>query len=99
MLGKRVEMVASKWYRPFMTAVAKVFRNGRSQAVRLPKEFRVKGKEVYLRRTPEGILISERDPWDALREAAEKLSEEFLVALEKREKRPAQKRKAWPHDS
>jgi antitoxin VapB len=69
-----------------MTAVAKVFKNGRSQAVRLPKEFRVKGPEVYLRHTPEGILITERDPWDAFEEACQKLSDKFLDALEARDK-------------
>jgi hypothetical protein len=33
--------------------VAKVFRNGGSQAIRLPKDFRVLGEEVYLKKTPE----------------------------------------------
>ena len=32
---------------------AKLFKNGRSQAVRLPKEFRFEGKEVAIRRDPE----------------------------------------------
>lgn len=35
-----------------MTRTAKLFRNGRSQAVRLPAEFRFEGKEVYIRRDP-----------------------------------------------
>jgi len=35
---------------------AKVFKNGGSQAIRLPKEFRVKGKKVYLKKTNEGLL-------------------------------------------
>jgi virulence-associated protein VagC len=35
-----------------MTQTAKLFRNGRSQAVRLPKEFRFEGKEVAIRRDP-----------------------------------------------
>jgi hypothetical protein len=39
----------------------KVFANGRSQAIRLPKEFCVKGDQVILKRVPEGILIIERD--------------------------------------
>ncbi|GAA5141984.1 AbrB/MazE/SpoVT family DNA-binding domain-containing protein [Prosthecobacter algae] len=76
-----------------MTAIAKVFQNGRSQAVRLPKEFRVKGPEVYIRHTSEGILISERDPWDRVEEGCQQLSDEFLKAVEKREKKPPQKRK------
>src|SRR5215472_4732933 len=33
-----------------MTQTAKLFKNGRSQAVRLPAEFRFEGREVYIRR-------------------------------------------------
>jgi virulence-associated protein VagC len=40
--------------------VAKVFRNGRSQAIRLRKEFRVDTSEVYLKRTREGFLVIPR---------------------------------------
>lgn len=39
------------------TGTAKVFRNGRSQAVRLPKEFRFEGDRVRVRRVPEGVLL------------------------------------------
>jgi antitoxin VapB len=39
------------------TKVAKLFRNGRSQAVRLPKEFRFEGDRVRIRRVPEGVLL------------------------------------------
>jgi antitoxin VapB len=46
---------------------AKLFTNGRSQAVRLPKEFRLEGKEVFLKKTGAGILILPKDQsvWDA----------------------------------
>ena len=37
--------------------LAKVFRNGRSQAVRLPREFRFEGDTVRIRRTGEGVLL------------------------------------------
>jgi len=36
---------------------AKLFRNGRSQAVRLPKEFRFEGDEVTIRRMGRGVLL------------------------------------------
>jgi len=36
---------------------AKLFMSGRSQAVRLPKEFRFKGKEVRVRRVGLGVLL------------------------------------------
>ena len=38
-------------------AVAKLFRNGRSQAVRLPREFRFEGDRVRIRRTDQGVLL------------------------------------------
>jgi antitoxin VapB len=39
------------------TKVAKLFKNGRSQAVRLPKEFRFEGDRVRVRRVKEGVLL------------------------------------------
>ena len=38
-------------------ARAKLFRNGRSQAVRLPKEFRLPGKEVLVRRDGDAVVL------------------------------------------
>jgi len=40
---------------------AKLFTNGRSQAVRLPKAFRFKGNEVYVKKTSEGVLLIPKD--------------------------------------
>jgi antitoxin VapB len=40
-----------------MTATAKIFMHGRSQAVRLPKEFRLPGKEVKVSRVGRGVLL------------------------------------------
>jgi len=37
--------------------VAKIFRNGRSQAVRLPKEFRFRSDKVRVRRVSTGVLL------------------------------------------
>ena len=46
-----------------MPHTAKLFRNGRSQAVRLPSEYRFEGSEVYVRRDPEnGDVILSRRP-------------------------------------
>jgi antitoxin VapB len=58
---------------------AKVFQNGRSQAIRLPKEFRVDSSEVYLKKTPEGFLVIARDPWDIFLEGVKELSDDFMV--------------------
>ena len=40
-----------------MAATAKIFMHGRSQAVRLPKEFRLPGKEVRVSRVGNGVLL------------------------------------------
>jgi antitoxin VapB len=60
-------------------AVAKVFRTGRSQAIRLPKEFRVEVDEVHLKRTSDGFLVITKDPWEVFFEGVEQLSDEFLA--------------------
>ena len=43
--------------------VAKVFWSGRSQAVRLPKEFRVEGGEVTIRRRGTSLILDAVDAW------------------------------------
>jgi antitoxin VapB len=40
-----------------MKARAKIFKNGRSQAVRLPKAFRLKGTEVSIRKEGEKVIL------------------------------------------
>ncbi len=40
-----------------MATTAKLFRNGRSQAVRLPREFRFEGDRVRVRRAGRGVLV------------------------------------------
>jgi antitoxin VapB len=39
------------------TSIGKIFMNGRSQAVRLPKQFRLPGTQVRIRRVGTGILL------------------------------------------
>lgn len=57
-------------------ARAKVFKNGRSQAVRLPREFRFKGTEVNIRREGDTVILEPitrrtwpAGYWERLREA------------------------------
>ena len=45
-----------------MSRTAKLFRNGRSQAVRLPADYRFRGSEVYIRRTVTGDVLLSRKP-------------------------------------
>lgn len=51
------------------SGIAKLFRNGRSQAVRLPQEFRFRGDRVRVRRVSKGVLleplVSDVDEWFA----------------------------------
>jgi antitoxin VapB len=52
-----------------MSVTAKIFISGRSQAVRLPKEFRFEGKEVFIRRdaiSGDIILSHHPDSWTGL---------------------------------
>ncbi len=44
---------------------AKLFTNGRSQAVRLPREFRFEGDEVFIRRDGNEVILSPRpNSWE-----------------------------------
>lgn len=40
---------------------AKVFENGKSQAVRLPKKFRLSGSEVFVQRLGEAVILMPKD--------------------------------------
>jgi antitoxin VapB len=48
-----------------MTDMAKIFWSGRSQAVRLPKEYRLEGKEVHISRDGRKVILEpiEEDGW------------------------------------
>jgi antitoxin VapB len=58
---------------------AKLFMNGRSQAVRLPKEFRFEGEEVFIKKVGEAvILIPYHSPWSTLIESLGLFSADFM---------------------
>jgi antitoxin VapB len=58
---------------------AKLFKNGKSQAVRLPKEFKFEGKEVYIKKIGcSVILIPQNDPWKSLIDSLDKFSDDFM---------------------
>jgi len=76
-----------------MPRTAKLFRNGRSQAVRLPAEYRFEGTEVYVRRdTRTGDVILSRRPesWHDFFELLDSIGvpDDFLS---QRDKTPPQK--------
>ena len=46
---------------------AKLFKNGQSQAVRLPKAFRFEGDQVYIKRVGNAVLLMPYDdPWQLM---------------------------------
>jgi antitoxin VapB len=57
---------------------AKLFKIGRSQAVRLPKAFRFEGSEVYIKRVENGVLLMPKpNPWQSMLDALEQFEGEF----------------------
>lgn len=61
-----------------MTATAKLFMSGRSQAVRLPKALRFEGDEVIAKRFGGGVLLLPIEaPWELIREALDEFEEGF----------------------
>ncbi len=58
---------------------AKLFQNGRSQAVRLPKEFRLPGSEVYVKWLGNAVvLIPMERSWDTLFDSLPKFTDDFM---------------------
>lgn len=58
---------------------AKLFKNGESQAVRLPKEFRFEGDEVLIKRAGNAVvLLPKRKSWDALVDSLTQFSSDFM---------------------
>jgi len=58
---------------------AKLFRNGQSQAVRLPKEFALPGREVFVRRVGNAVLlVPVDDPWTGFEAALSQFSADFM---------------------
>jgi antitoxin VapB len=58
---------------------AKLFQNGKSQAVRLPKEFRFKSDRVYLKRMGNAvILLPYGAPWQSLVDSISLFSTDFM---------------------
>jgi antitoxin VapB len=74
-----------------MTQIAKVFQNGRSQAVRLPKECRVNCDEVYIEKIGDSLIITpmQKSKWDIMRAALDELEglelERHQLPLQERE--------------
>ncbi|MBN2107567.1 MAG: antitoxin [Deltaproteobacteria bacterium] len=69
---------------------AKLFQNGKSQAVRLPKEYKFDGAEVYIKRIGRNVLLIPKDnPWASLAGSLDKFSGDFMA---ERQQPPTQSR-------
>jgi antitoxin VapB len=72
------------------SGIAKLFRNGRSQAVRLPREFRFEGDSVRVRRVAEGVLLEPMvtDPKEWFAAMDRRRGEPFLKGGRKQPRAP-----------
>jgi len=69
---------------------AKLFKNGKSQAVRLPKKFRFGSDRVYIKQIGEAvILLPYKTPWNTLLDSLSLFSADFMT---EREQPPVQER-------
>ena len=58
---------------------AKIFITGRSQAVRLPKEFRFFGTDVYINKIGDMvILLPKEDPWASFVNSLDQFTSDFM---------------------
>jgi antitoxin VapB len=74
-----------------MQRKAKIFKNNRSQAVRLPKEFQFKVDEVFIRKEGSDIILSPRPTdWSAYLSEGSVASESFMQDVDDL---PAQERR------
>jgi len=65
-----------------MPTVAKLFKNGQSQAVRLPKEYRFEDKEeVFIKKVADGVLLMAKDDrtiWSRMFDRLDEFSPDFM---------------------
>ena len=62
-----------------MMETAKIFENGRSQAVRLPKKFRFTGDEVFVQRVGHAVvLLPKEEAWRTFLDGLNSFTDDFL---------------------
>jgi antitoxin VapB len=58
---------------------AKLFQNGRSQAVRLPKEYSFSGKDVFIQKVGDTVILFPKDRvWETFLEGLYGFSDDFM---------------------
>jgi len=71
---------------------ARLFINGRSQAVRLPKDCRFSGSDVYVKKLQGMVmLIPKDDPWASLVNSLEQFTDDFMITREQPEQQSREK--------
>ena len=69
-----------------MIATAKLFQNGQSQAVRLPKEFRFENmKEVFIKKVNGMVVLlpkSDKTVWDKIFDSLDDMSDDYMTTRE-----------------
>ena len=64
---------------------AKLFNNGSSQAVRLPKEYRFSGTEVFIQKLGDSVILVPKEKiWDTFLEGINGFTDDYFEALESR---------------
>jgi len=59
---------------------AKLFQNGRSQAVRLPKEYNFKGDDVFIQKVGETVILFPKDrAWETFLEGLNGFTEDYMA--------------------
>lgn len=65
---------------------AKLFTNGRSQAVRLPKEYRFEGDEVFIKKVGNLVmLLPYQETWQVLLDSLSQFPDDFMAEREQPE--------------
>jgi antitoxin VapB len=65
---------------------ARLFINGRSQAVRLPKDCRFSGSDVYVKKLQGMVMLIPKDnPWASLVNSLEQFTDDFMITREQPE--------------
>lgn len=65
---------------------AKVFQSGRSQAIRLPKEYRFDGTQVFIKKVGEAVvLMPYREGWQTLFDSLDQFTVDFMVGRDQPE--------------
>ena len=59
---------------------SKVFVSGNSQAIRLPKEYQVEDKELYIQKIGKTIILFPKtDPWEMFEGSLNEFSDDFMA--------------------